>query len=78
MFRKLYNMLWGYRGKIFHVYYSMYRQNKALHMRFNDLEDQINKFTASHNSSIVRDCSMPDIICRASNKRKPGRPRRNK
>ena len=46
MIRKLYNALWGFRGKVFHIYYSMYRQNKALHMRFNDLEDRID--TAEH------------------------------
>ena len=49
MWRKLYNAIWGYRGKIYHIYYSMYSQNKALHQRFNHLEDMINQMQFNNN-----------------------------
>ena len=84
MFKRIYNALWGFRGKVFHIYYSMYRQNKALHMRFNEAEELLNTIDSKLDRLVepplkVEMCKVekePDIICRASKKRKPGRPKK--
>ena len=65
MLRKLYNALWGYRGKVFHIYYSMYNQNKALHERFNLIERRMNELSAMIDS----------LKCYKSKPKKRGRPR---
>lgn len=75
MLRKIYNALWGFRGKIFHIYYSIYRQNKALHMRFNEIEQMLIEI-----DSKVEKLTEPPLKVNLCNtpKRKPGRPKKKK
>jgi len=75
VFKRIYNALWGFRGKVFHIYYSMYRQNKALHMRLNEVEVLLIAIDSKIDKLVepplkVNLCNTP--------KRKPGRPKKRK